>query len=301
MGLRRKRVRCRWAAALCGAALLLGATPGSAQGPVPAAPGEGGKASSPAWAPAETAPVRPGVRVTTESGHICTSNFVFYSARPKDRAQRFDVYIGIAAHCFTLDGSDDSNACIARTRPLGSKATVRGATKPAVLVYSSWITAKAAKETDPDVCAVNDFALLRLHPADHDKVNPSVLYFGGPTGTRTTGTSLGDVVHTYGNSNLRFGVDQISPKRGISIGTTNAGWSHRVHTATPGVPGDSGSAMLDASGRALGVLVTLDKEPYPAANGVTDLGRALAYANAKTRARYVLATGTEPFEDRVLP
>jgi hypothetical protein len=59
--------------------------------------------------------------------------------------------------------------------------------------------------------------------------------------------------------------------------------------------------VLDASGRALGVLVTLDKEPYPAANGVTDLGRALAYANAKTRARYVLATGTEPFEDRVLP
>jgi hypothetical protein len=41
------------------------------------------------------------------------------------------------------------------------------------------------------------------------------------------------------------------------LGDDGAGWSHNVATVTPGVPGDSGSAFLDANGRALGVLSTL--------------------------------------------
>jgi hypothetical protein len=265
-----------------------------------AVPGSAAAPSAPTWAPAATATIRPGVQVSSESGS-CTTNFVFYSARPDDLEQPFDVYIGLAAHCFSLDGATGTNACTARSRPLGSKATVRGATRPAELVYSSWVTAKAVREADPDVCAVNDFALLRLDPVDHGRVNPSVLYFGGPTGTRTTSTAVGEVVYSYGNSTLRLGVSQSSPKRGVSTGTTNGGWNHRIYTASPGVPGDSGSAVLDASGRALGVVVTLAAAPFPASNGVTDLGRALAYANAKTGARYVLADGTEPFRDRVLP
>ena len=33
------------------------------------------------------------------------------------------------------------------------------------MVYNSWITMQALGETDPDTCAFNDFALVRLDPA----------------------------------------------------------------------------------------------------------------------------------------
>jgi hypothetical protein len=62
-------------------------------------------------------------------------------------------------------------------------------------------------------------------------------------------------VHRAGN--WRGGITQLSPKRGVSLGDDGAGWSHNVATVTPGVPGDSGSAFLDANGGALGVLSTL--------------------------------------------
>ena len=46
------------------------------------------------------------------------------------------------------------------------------------------------------------------------------------------------------------------------------GWSRTVLTVTPGIPGDSGSAFMNASGEAIGVLSTLMLAPLPAANGV---------------------------------
>lgn len=104
---------------------------------------------------------------------------------------------------------------------------------------------------------------------------------------------------SYGNSALRFGLSVTSPKRGISLG--GSGWSHLVYTASPGIPGDSGSGFMDAQGNAFGVLVTLQGLPFPASNGVTDLSRALAYANAKTGRSIQLAMGTEPFFDRIAP
>ncbi len=45
------------------------------------------------------------------------------------------------------------------------------------------------------------------------------------------------------------------------------------------MPGDSGSAFVDAEGRALGVLSTLALAPLVASNGVSDLGKVLDYAN----------------------
>jgi S1-C subfamily serine protease len=49
---------------------------------------------------------------------------------------------------------------------------------------------------------------------------------------------------------------------------------------TPGIPGDSGSAVLDADGKALGILVTVAIAPLAGSNGVSDLDKVLAYANA---------------------
>ncbi len=71
------------------------------------------------------------------------------------------------------------------------------------------------------------------------EVNPSVPYFGGPTGIDTDGTAAGDAVYSYGNSSLRAGVSALSPKQGLSLGDDPAdlGWSHPVYTVTPGRPG----------------------------------------------------------------
>jgi hypothetical protein len=241
-----------------------------------------------------SATIRPGVNVSSASGS-CTSNFVFF----EPVGTGFDVFIGAAAHCFTLGGSTDTNGCTTASRAIGTAATISGATRQGSLAYSSWIAMKAAGETNGDTCANNDFSLIKIDPADLTRVNPSVRYFGGPVSLRSTATSTGEEVVSYGNSALRFGLSPTSPKRGVSLGST--GWSHRVYTATPGIPGDSGSGFMDAQGNAFGVLVTLQLAPYAAANGVTDLSRALAYANAKLGRNIQLATGTEPFLDRIAP
>ena len=87
----------------------------------------------------------------------------------------------------------------------------------------------------------------------------------------TAGTAAGDTVYSFGNSSLRGGVTELSPKQGVSLGTEGEGWSHPVYTVTPGVPGDSGSAFLDAEGNALGTLSTLAIAPLAGSNGVGDL------------------------------
>ena len=121
-------------------------------------------------------------------------------------------------------------------------------------------------------------------------------FWGGPVGLDASGTTAGDSLYSYGNSELRFGLDQLSPKRGVSVGDEGGGWSHDVYTVSPGIPGDSGSAFLDASGNALGVLSTLQVAPLPASNGVGDLSRELDYLHAQTSFTAQLALGTKPFD-----
>ncbi len=121
--------------------------------------------------------------------------------------------------------------------------------------------------------------------------NPTVPFFGGPTGLRTTGTATGDRVYSYQNSSLRFGVEVLKPKEGISLGTSLGGWRHNVYTATPGIPGDSGSGFIDTQGRAFGVLSVLEGLPRPASNGVPDLSRGLAYAQQKEGVTATLVNG----------
>jgi hypothetical protein len=155
-------------------------------------------------------------------------------------------------------------------------------------------------EKDADTCAYNDLALIRLDPGDAAHTNPSIPVFGGPTGVGGPSADAA-TVYSYGNSELRLGISQLSPKQGLVLQTQGGGWSRNVVTLTPGVPGDSGSAFLDASGAAIGVLSTLELAPLPATNGVGDLGRELDYAQ-----RYggfsglQLATGTQPFKAKLL-
>ena len=168
------------------------------------------------------------------------------------------------------------------------------------MVYNSWIRMQAAGEKDPDTCAYNDLALVKLDPADAAKVNPSIPFWGGPQGIDTDGTQLKDQVESYGNSSLRGGVTQLSPKDGYSLGDDGNGWSHTVYTATPGIPGDSGSAFLDDKGQALGVLSTVAIAPVTGSNGVGDINKELNYANGHG-VSVTLAAGTEQFTGGLLP
>ncbi|MDQ6852525.1 MAG: serine protease [Actinomycetota bacterium] len=245
-------------------------------------------AAVPTWAPAATAPIHPGVQTVTAGGQ-CTANFVFYGASNT-------VYIGQAAHCSGTGGNTATNGCTSGSLPIGTAVQVGGASRPGTLVYNSWLTMQAAGETNPDACAFNDLALVKLDPADFGKVNPSIPFWGGPTGIDTNGTVQGENVYSYGNSSLRGGVTQLSPKRGVSLGDNGNGWSHDVYTASPGIPGDSGSAFVNSSGAALGVLSTVQIAPIAGSNGVGDVNLEINYMHAHSSFSGVqLALGTQPF------
>ena len=235
------------------------------------------------WAPASTAQVHPGV-MTFTSGAQCTANFVFTNGAT--------VYLGQAAHCASTGGATDTNGCLAGSLPLGTPVDVNGFTGK--LAYSSWLAMHAAHETDANTCAFNDLALIELPAAAVATTNPSVPFWGGPSGLGS-GTNAGDQVYSYGNSELRLGLSPLSPKVGISLGDTGNGWSTQVYTVTPGIPGDSGSGFMDASGRALGVLSTIEALPVPASNNFGNLAKEIAYAQAHGLSGLALVPGTEPF------
>jgi hypothetical protein len=254
--------------------------------------GAAAASAAPTWAPAAGATIHPGVQVFTD-GAQCTANFVFADAT--------NVYLGQAAHCSGTGAATDTNGCIAQSLPLGTPVDITGADHPGTLVYNSWLTMQSLGETDPDTCAFNDLALVRIDPADVGKVNPSIPFWGGPTGLDADGTVTGDKVLSYGNSELRGGIAALSPKEGLSLGDDGNGWSHTVYTATPGIPGDSGSAFLNRTGQALGVLSTVAIAPLAGSNGVGDLGKELAYLAAHSGLSATLQNGTKPFRGRLLP
>jgi hypothetical protein len=226
------------------------------------------------WASVGSATITPGVMMYT-AGAQCTANFVFTDSQGH-------VYVGYAAHCAGTGEATDTNGCKTRSLPLGTPASFTSGgsilgdgTKlgSGRLAYSSWLTMQKLGTKSADVCAYNDLALVRVSRHDVGKVNPSVPHWGGPTGLDTDGTAAGDPVYSYGNSSLRAGIAELSPKTGSSLGDAAAdhGWSHPVYTMTPGIPGDSGSGFLSAGGKALGVLSTLGQKP----SGIPGLKLAL--------------------------
>jgi hypothetical protein len=252
------------------------------------------------WAPAATAKIHPGTMMYTD-GAQCTANFVFTDSAGA-------TYVGYAAHCAGLGEATDTDGCLADSLPLGTRVTfneggslVSEGTQvgAGALVYSSWLTMHQLGTTDANACAYNDLALVRVDAADVAEVNPSIPFWGGPTGIDTDGTATADRVWTYGNSSLRFGISQLSPHTGISLGddAADGGWSHPLYTVTPGVPGDSGSAFISAGGLAIGTLSTLGLAPLPASNNIGDLGKELAFAQAHSGIGGLqLVNGTEPFD-----
>jgi hypothetical protein len=263
-----------------------------------------------AWAPAASATIRPGVMTFTggssflAGGGQCTANFVYTDASGA-------VYLGQAAHCSSTGGSTETNGCTAHSLPLGTpiyagdlvNGGIQNGTQIGTLAYNSWIAMQGTGEKDANTCAYNDLALIKISPSQVGNVNPTVPFWGGPNGLAPSVSLLGDRVFSYGNSILRGGVSALSPKTGVSLGDQAAtgGWSQELYTVTPGIPGDSGSGYMDASGNALGVLSTVELAPLPAANGVGTLAKEIAYANTATGLGLKVAAGTTPFNALPVP
>jgi hypothetical protein len=255
--------------------------------------------AAPAWAPAASAQIHPGTMMYT-AGAQCTANFVFTDASG-------NTYVGYAAHCAGLGAATDTNGCLADSLPVGTPVTFNEGGSlidegtvvgNGTLAYSSWVTMHNLGTTDANTCAYNDLALVKVAAGDVSKINPSIPFWGGPTGIDTDGTAAGDRVWTYGNSSLRAGLTQLSPHTGISLGddAADGGWSHPLYTVTPGVPGDSGSAFVSADGKAIGVLSTLGLAPLPLSNNIGDIAKELAFAQAHSGITGLsLVPGTEPF------
>jgi hypothetical protein len=240
---------------------------------------------------AGTGAIHPGVQTITE-GAQCTANFIY-----SDGAS---TYIGQAAHCSGTGAATSTDGCDSESLPEGTQVEVGGASKPGVMVYNSWIRMQASNESNVDTCAYNDLALVRLDPADAANVDPSVPGFGGPTGLASLPAAAGSTVYTYGNSSLRGGVTTLSPKQGIVVQKQGNGWSTDVYTVTPGIPGDSGSGFMTATGQAAGVLSTVQIAPLAGSNGVGDLPRELDYMHSHGGPNANVVNGIKPFNPSLL-
>jgi hypothetical protein len=266
--------------------------------------------SASAWAPAGSASIHPGVMTFTGGSSFlngagqCTANFVYTDSSG-------NVYLGQAAHCSSTGSNTETNGCSTKSLPLGTPIyageLLNGGIQPGTLVgtlaYNSWIAMQKAGEKDVATCAYNDLALIKIEPGQVANVNPTAPFWGGPNGLAAGAAPLGERVFTYGNSILRGGISALSPKTGLSLGEAegSAGWSTQVYTVTPGIPGDSGSAYMDGSGNALGVLSTVELAPVPASNGVGTLAKEIAYANTATGLGIKVAPGTTPFSSVPVP
>ncbi len=244
-------------------------------------------AGAQAWGPADTAPIHPGVQLYTQ-GAQCTANFIYGSEG--------GAFIGQAAHCSSKGTNTDTNGCTTPHYGAGTPVEIDGSdgnTYSGTIVYSSWETMQAQGETDAAACQYNDLELVQIN-ADASKVNPSVPFWGGPTGGVGT-ASPGGSVYSYGNSSLRAGITALSPKQGVDVLNDPSGWEYQVYTVTPGIPGDSGSGFMNAAGQALGTLSFVAVAPLPASNGVGSLAKELAYMHSHGGPGVNPVDGTVPF------
>jgi hypothetical protein len=186
--------------------------------------------------------IRPGAWIIAPAG--CTTNFVFGSPS--------DYYIGTAGHCADV----------------GDEVTLIAA--PGVLMNIG-TTVKSVNNG-----IGNDFALIDVRPAMEQYVNPSMTYFGGPTGAGSPQPQ--DVVEHAGHG-LVIGTGG-TPRAGVVVYRGNGDGGDAFAWVGAASPGDSGSAVRLADGRAAGDLTHIVVGgPYvPGDVAGTTIARMLAIA-----------------------
>lgn len=243
----------------------------------------------PAWPSPENATIRPGVQVS--AGGQCTSNFLF---RTPDNAT---LMLGTAAHCVAEASTMGTDGCGDDVEPMapGAQVSIEGASEPGRLVYSSWHAMQEANVSSQEpVCQANDFALIAIQPADRGRAHPAVLGFGGPTGlAEASSPGLGDRIEWWGNTSATPSSEATNRHQGTVLSSTD--WRFQAYSASPGVPGDSGSGIMLEDGQAAGVLYSVNTV-YPGANSATKLAPALAFA-ADHGVQAELVTWPQPGSD----
>ena len=214
--------------------------------------------SSPDGRPRDGPASTPASSPRPRAAGACTANFVFTQG---DR-----VFLGQAAHCAGTGEATETDGCSSATRPLGTEVTIHGSDgrdRTGGMVYSSWVAMQADDETDPDVCAYNDFALVELSSGDAADVNPSMPFFGGPTGVHEGTLQAGSAVLGYGNSTTRLGTEALRPKAGSVVSSPAGASATRCTRSAPASPATPAAAT--STERRRGRRGALDAEPRAAA------------------------------------
>jgi hypothetical protein len=214
--------------------------------------------------------VRPGAVVESDSGQ-CTFNFLFQGS---DGGR----YIGTAGHCILGDdpfgGDAGEQRWAAGTGPVARDGQGNRIGEFAYAILQ-----------DP-----KDFALIRLDAGV--QASAQMCHFGGPTGVNSDQGADPVVLHHFGQG---VGVGTVLPARSA----TALGTPHPDHVYAQGavVPGDSGSGIISADGRAVGVIVTtgihsesIGTDGVDAGTmGITRLAPQVARAGQFTGVTYTLA------------
>lgn len=166
--------------------------------------------------------VRPGGLAEVPAGQ-CSFNFMFKGSDNR-------TYMGTAGHC-VLDAP-------------GEKVWT-GDDGPVAKVDGSTIGTFAYAVLND----LRDFSLIRLK--EGVAASPEMCNFGGPTGLAQD-SALPVILHHVGHG---IGVGTIPARTGLATSMTDPDLVAAVLAATPG---DSGSAVIDSAGGAVGVLVALE-------------------------------------------
>ena len=168
--------------------------------------------------------VQPGGAVESDVA-VCTLNFLF-------RDGGGTRYIGTAGHCI-IPGHND-----------GETVWAPGNGPPARDGHGQRIGEFAYAVHDHP----KDFALIRLDPGVDAR--PDVAHFGGPTGVNVDQHGDPVVLHHYGGGGDAAAV--LPARSALAVGLPEADYVKAVGVARGG---DSGSPVISADGRAVGVLV----------------------------------------------
>ncbi|MBA2505149.1 MAG: hypothetical protein H0V29_04295 [Thermoleophilaceae bacterium] len=177
--------------------------------------------------------VRPGALVQSDIGS-CTFNFVFHGSDGR-------TYIGTAGHCIIEAPSTGGDFPEQKWAP-GAGPVARDGEGNRIGEFAYAVL------RDSDEA---DFALVRVDPGV--EVDAQTCHFGGPTGINAEkpGAVPPTQLQHFGNG---VGIGNVLPARSaLALGMPS---DAHVYAEGAVVPGDSGSGIESADGRAVGVIVT---------------------------------------------
>ena len=196
--------------------------------------------------------IQPGGVVMTDT-EMCTLNFLF---RTGDGTR----YIGTAGHCILGDSPIEEESPLPTGEEPAPEATEKTWAPGSGPVAQDASGQRLGEFAYAVLKEPRDFALIRLDPGVN--ASPQVAFFGGPTGINTDRSNDPVVLRYYGNG---IGVGSAVPARSaLAPGMQDPDQVYAVGLAAPG---DSGTAVISADGRAVGVLVEVGIGVHPTESG----------------------------------